>query len=255
MSGNISHIISFLNKQNDTGKCLHPEAPHLCGDIHIKAHSIQKSGLLKIIARNNHVYRVDSSYGGFIKTNGEINFTLKSINKVSTFKGFCGTHDSTLFSLIDNNKFDETKEQAFLYAYRSICRELFVKQNAVNSAQEFIKIYGENNKIWQAALKGHSIGYNNLVFHKKLMDSCLKENNYDRINYTAFIMDTPPNILFSGVLYPEYDFNGLPIQSIIQENYVPGLITFCSAPYKDKWYIFLHGIIIVIMELINYWAL
>jgi len=235
MNKNASHIISFLNEQDNRGKCLHPDAPKSCGDKYIKAHSIQKSGLLKKIARNNHVYRGDSSYGGLIKSNGEVNFKLKSINKVSTFKGFCNLHDSSLFEPIDSNKFQETKEQAFLYAYRSICRELFVKENAVNSAKEFIRISSDkNNPIALGLLKGQSIGYNNLVFHKKIMDTCLKNKNYKNINYTAFVMDNTPNILFSGVLYPDYDFNGLPIQSVTLTKAAPSLITFCSAPYKNK---------------------
>ena len=33
-----------MNKQDNAGKCLHPDDPNLCGNIHIKAHSIQKSG-------------------------------------------------------------------------------------------------------------------------------------------------------------------------------------------------------------------
>ncbi len=233
---NTSHIISFLNAQNNRGECLHPNSPDSCGDKHINAHSIQRAGLLKKISKDNHVYRIDSSYGGLIKSNGEINFKLKSINKVSTFKGFCDFHDSSLFEPIDSNKFIETKEQAFLYAYRSICRELFVKKNAVNSAKEFIKLASNKNKsIANSSLIGHTLGYNNLDFHKKILDSCLKENNYENINYTGFVMDSAPNILFSGVVYPDYDFNGVPIQSIIQENSVPSLITFCSVPYENKW--------------------
>src|SRR5574337_1945141 len=61
------------------------------------------------------------------------------INKVSTFLGFCKYHDNNLFKPIDDQYLIPTDQQVLLYAYRSLSRELFVKENVLNNLKLLVK--------------------------------------------------------------------------------------------------------------------
>lgn len=77
------------------------------------------------------IYAPSKNFGDTKRGKGRITFKEQGVNKVSTFRGFCGKHDNELFEPIDNSPLAPTPEQIALYAYRSLCREVFVKENAV----------------------------------------------------------------------------------------------------------------------------
>ncbi len=124
----------FLNeqkKQRNRGRCLHYDVEHRCREI-INAHSIQKSGLLSTISQNGHVYTLATEMSDLRKNSGIPEYKKKGINKVSTFLGFCKYHDNILFKPIDDQYLIPTDHQVLLYAFRSLARELFVKENVLN---------------------------------------------------------------------------------------------------------------------------
>ena len=233
MSKYTSRIIGRFKGLNDIGKCYYPEGIDTCQKECIKAHSIQCSGLLKNIEIDEHVYGFDLRYGSTVKRGAEIEFIPVSIRKISTFKGFCHFHDSNLFSPIDNSGFDRTRKQAFLYAYRALCKNLFSTRNSLEMAKEYIRLYGKT-ALSEANFQAQEINFISLNYHKELLDLCIIKNNYEDISYIAFVMDSDPNILFSSCSLPYYDFNGKSIQTSIG-NRVPSLIAFNSVPYKGKW--------------------
>ena len=109
----------------------------------------------------------------------------QGIDKASTFRGFCDRHDRQLFRQIDNQAFQSTPGQAFLYEYRSLCRELFHKENSVNTLEKIIELHKtgavqinhpEESEAVLAA-KRHSM--TELLDHKRLYDKCFRENAYD----------------------------------------------------------------------------
>lgn len=219
------------------GRCLHYESSSRCNEI-IKAHSIQRNRSLSTIADNGHVYKISANIGSLKKNKGRLTYEKCGINKVSTFLGFCKRHDNELFEPIDNYPLIPTDQQVLLYAYRSLCRELFVKENAL----ELVKNHLENSVDPKAIHKmllgykhGAAFGLDNLKRHKKNYDKSLKENSYFNIRYVLFISKQMPTIAFSGLFYPDFDFMGRILQNLGDQTSNLQLLTFCSAPMDYGW--------------------
>lgn len=230
----------FLNeiKRNESrGRCLHYESGEQCNEI-ISAHSIQKSKQLGAIAENGHVYRVISDLSTMRKNNGRPAPKKIGVKRVSTFSGFCKKHDNELFMPIDDFLLEPNAEQIVLYAYRCMCREFFVKQNA-ESTMEGLKNHPELSKemkdVLLSSLVGHSLGFHRLKHHKKYYDRALSEKKYDEFEYITFESKSPWNLQLSGVLFPDYDFQGKKLQEIGDFSSPLGFISFFTAPTSQGW--------------------
>ena len=82
--------------------CMHPQrSPRVCSQQLVAAHSVSRSSSLAAIAENGHVMKFDASFHSIFKHNGRLVPTPIGINRASTFTGFCHSHDSQTFSLID----------------------------------------------------------------------------------------------------------------------------------------------------------
>ena len=108
----------MLKNYRSKGTCMYCK----CTNNSINSHTISKKGSLSTIS-------VDNEVGCFVsRRNGleqEFNYNKVNINNVTTFKGFCSTHDNQLFECIDNNSEIKTGKEILLQSYRSICKSLF----------------------------------------------------------------------------------------------------------------------------------
>lgn len=223
-----------MKELSDRGRCLHFESGNRCNHI-IGAHSIQKSGQLKAILEDGHVTHIDPRIGSIVKNEGALSATTVSWNKVSTFNGFCQKHDNELFEPIDNSPLKPTKEQVILYAYRCLCREYFVKKNALSLTEKCIKDGSIPRKMLEPFNIGFKHGFTSLTFHKGKFDNSISTKRYDDIVFVCYESKSKWQTQFSGVLYPDFDFLGGKLQNIGNLNATLNLLTFFTAPTKDGW--------------------
>lgn len=104
-----------------------------CGDTSIiGSHTLQKSGPIRFISEADHV--LTPSYA----TNGEGYTALKiGVNDASTFPGFCQKHEAIFdFETIGDLITDRHVE---LQVFRTICREVTVKQIQIAQLREVRK--------------------------------------------------------------------------------------------------------------------
>ncbi|WP_105173572.1 hypothetical protein [Pseudoalteromonas sp. T1lg122] len=238
MSGGISiDKKAFHQKSKSISKkrtCLHFEAGDSC-DQYISAHSIQRSQCLQPIARDGHVYQVDMEN---ISKSGKVSYKLTGINKASTFFGFCKSHDNTLFEEIDNKLLIPSNKQAILYAYRAICKEISTKQKAIETLELQMRLSPENSVEYKFAEEnkaGMAYGLKQLLRIKENYDKSLKSDRYEDIEWVAFCCTDKPNVSFSGLIYPDYDFQGRPLQTFSNREADLSLITFSFAPMETGW--------------------
>jgi hypothetical protein len=232
----IAKITEFRKKVNSKGRCFHYDAGVHCSE-YIMAHSIQRNNLLSNIARDGHVYGLDTNFASIAKNCGKVSYKLKGINELSTFKGFCGKHDNELFRPIDDFPVIPTDEQTMLYAYRSIARELFVKQNALIIMLD--QIDSIQNETRRNIAKSHVIGlfsgYESLNVEKNYYDISLKNKRYEDIEYIVFLIENKPSILFSSLMFPDFDYQGNQLQDLANLDDNLSLITYCSGWLSDGW--------------------
>lgn len=208
-------------KKNKEKFCLHPEAnPTICNQI-IQAHSIQKSGIISEIARNQHIYEFSADLGDMIKHN-RIEPKLIGINKASTFSGFCNFHDTETFKPIETSQIQINNEHIFLIAYRSLCKEIYAKKYQINTLSFIKKGDRGLNELQQLIHQklvytyetGVQAGLNDLLKIKNIYDQILLNKNFQRIKYYAIQIDSIPEIVCSGNIFVEMDFQG----NILQTN-------------------------------------
>lgn len=116
-----SSAYKIKNKKNKNAFCLFPN----CTEKAIASHSIQKSLLKDIADSNSFLTRLyldaDFAPNGSIEVKVDTKF---SMNKASTFYGFCNKHDTRIFSPIENTVIDKNNSnQMFLLLYRAVSRE------------------------------------------------------------------------------------------------------------------------------------
>lgn len=234
----------FLQKLNDIskeGRCLHYQADDRCNEI-IKAHSIQNNGVLSKIANEKKViYALSKNMSDFEKNDGNLGFRKYSIYKFSIFRGFCGNHDNDLFKPIDTSYFKSgNQQQVFLYAYRSLAKELFDKENVLTLWVDMLEDVKDNiglSKSISLQIDGTKNSLNSLNVHKKIYDNVLKNEIYDDMRCVSFNSTDESIMAFSNILYPDYDFMGNIIQNLSNTNTenIFDLITFCSVPIEKGW--------------------
>ena len=202
--------------------CLSPLADKsVCSPVIVKAHTIQKNGGLSQIARKGHVYGF-KYHLGVIGNDGLPTPTLLGINSASTFTGFCAYHDNLIFEPIEKHSFQSTLQQTFLLGYRAINRELFAKKGQFelipftlgldkgksHQEQAYIQDY------FQTYNAGVILGLNELKCHKSKYDEILLSSDFTQVKHYVIQFENTPEVMCSGSVQLEYDFNGRMIQKL-----------------------------------------
>lgn len=210
-----------------------------------RAHTVPKSGSLNQIARNGHVYAFIPSIENLQKNNGVIVPELIGVNRASTFTGFCSNHDNSIFSPLEKVDFTGTKEQCFLLMFRSVAREFYTKQAAASLAD--IRKDSDKGKAFEQQLAiqefnvlhdfGLAAGVKDGVHFKSLLDEMLQARDYATLHAYVIELTVPPDIMCSGSIFPEEDFDGNRLQDLNNIDDIPSLLSFTSFSSAGRGYI------------------
>lgn len=232
-----------IKQERNRGRCLHFANGIQCNKI-ISAHSIQKQGQLSLIAEEGHVYQLNADFSTLKENDGIPCMKRIGVKNVSTFRGFCKYHDNQLFEPIDNkplNPDNPDPQQIPLYAYRSLCREFFVTENAVKSLEKikdnpkFIECNLQEHLFLNYLLVGKSLGFERLKCHKYYYEEALRNENYDEFEFVYLASKSTFSLQLSGLLDPDVDFLGQHLQDISDISSRLDLITFFTATTQDGW--------------------
>ena len=147
------NIIKNIFSEGKIKKCLFCGIENNIADCH----KIQENKYLDRISDNGLIYTFNYDNKG---KKLEFKVTHKGKSEFGIFNGFCKEHDTKLFLPIENGKkFIQTKEQLFLFAFRSFCycfhkeRELILSNKKFKgnfpfsklSIKEFFNTFSEKN--------------------------------------------------------------------------------------------------------------
>jgi hypothetical protein len=204
-------------------KCLYPLLGNgQCSGTVIEAHSISRNAALTKIARDHKVYQMDLDPFRIAKAQGEPQLKLEYIKSATTFTGFCSAHDSNLFRPIDQGNMIPTREQALLLHYRSLCRELYVKQPTLKT-----------NELLREADRGKSVEFQQMVQglvtarkvsitdalgqlaqDKTACDQALGSADFSVLQGAFVRFRKTPSLACAGYTQPTFDFAGSEIQDM-----------------------------------------
>lgn len=227
-----NNLLDIIKSSKKKGECQFED----CTNNPIQAHSISKS-LLKMIAESGKVVVLRNNMFKAHLSDESVSEFLDGINKATTFPGFCALHDNDLFKSIDNVAFDCSKNQAFLYAFRILSKELVRRKQVLNWFPniKFSNTSEGTQTDFEELNLGLDSGLRSLVEHKKIYDRILATGDYEDIGYSLFEMTTEPWFLFSGISYPDYDFQGNLIQDLADRKSIFQMITFTSVKLLNGW--------------------
>jgi len=204
----------------------------------IDAHSIQKNGVLSAIAEDGHVYAFSRDLSDIKRNHGAASLTKQGVNRVSTFRGFCSRHDTEVFRPIDTMPLLPTPEQALLYAYRVLCREVFAKEYGLALWEPLVGAESTHEPVvdlLDSLREGTLLGLARLARHRSAFEASLSSKRYQDVEYVGFYSRKPPALVFSGIVFPDYDFHGNRLQDLGDRDLEPDLLTFSSVPTLDGW--------------------
>jgi SEC-C motif-containing protein len=226
-----------IEKARSLRMCLHPEAAAHCRGGIVRAHSVQER-VLRMIARDGHVYASNLNAAALLKNGGNVSFAPIGVNKASRFSGMCGHHDDKTFAPLEKRSFSATPEQCFLLAYRAICRELLIRRRRPRVIDVIRSTDRGRSPMDQAFIQantaafahGSQLGADDLEWHKMQYDKALTEGNFEELKSLVLWLNDVPTVMCSSLTYPEFDFDGSTLQRLDSPGRLD-LLTYTSIGY------------------------
>ena len=229
----MQEVVGTFKKTWGKEYCLSPEANETtCSGQIVKAHTVQKNGGLSKIARKGHVYGFRYELSDLEK--GKLpTAKLMGINVASTFTGFCSYHDNLIFEPIEKQPFQNSLQQIFLLGYRAISLEFFSKKaqselrsfslglDKGKSVEEQIYVQDFVQTYYAGVLRG----LNELQYHKTIYDQAMLSSDFSKVYYYTILLDQTPDLMCSGAIQVDYDFNGKILQDLATVN-IRDVVTF-----------------------------
>ncbi len=227
----LTSVKAAYKKESRIMECFHHNKNECRGKIK-KSHSIQRNGRLSII--ESPVNQSNSIYT-FTSHTFSINHFLDDLvpigkKEASTFFGFCDYHDTTIFSNIENNKFDGSDKHLFLHSYRSFTHSYHRKM-------EEHKIYNNPNSEYIKALHplqvksmkfGLEMGVKDAKHYKKQLDAAIDLENYTFFEYLVYEKEGLYPFAVSSQMSPRVTYRNKPMNNHLDPNkpWSQPLITF-----------------------------
>lgn len=181
-------------------KCYHWESPDSCGNKIIRAHTIQKNGVLKdILDDTNHCLTFKEQY---LDSSGLTIPRRIGWRNATTFYGFCDYHDE-LFSEIETGNFVVNERNLLLAAYRVVTFELHQKEALFDSFEKFLTEHPElsGNVQFDSMFDTHREGLNNALIYSELISQDLQKKT-SSLRHVAIEVKGQAEFLAAGTPSP-----------------------------------------------------
>lgn len=169
-----------------------------------------------------HLLTPKIQFSDLVKSNGKPTLRRIGNTKASTFPGFCGSHDTSLFREIEQAELVLSREAAFKFAFRAICLELFNKERALEDLEELrhsdagtpLQKQLAIQSYLAASFMGHRKAIEEVTAIKQRYDDIYRRSAWEDLHYRAVWFDKQLPMAFSTGLLPEYSFTGTRLQNL-----------------------------------------
>ncbi|KAA0766419.1 hypothetical protein [Bacillus sp. SH5-2] len=219
--------LSDFKKAHTYKECFHKDKD--CSKRIIRAHSIQDNKILVEIAENGLVLMFSED----INESSKLDYKMEHIGRrvATTFRGFCNTHDTEIFSPIENKNYcNRNRQQEFIFAYRVFAKEYHTQKTVVSAMEkladyiykgEFEKIskkYSERPPLtdkeriikWfnvKRQLFGPVETLKRMEFYKEKMNRYLDTSDFEKVISDVIEFDEDYHIAVSAMTFIELDLH------------------------------------------------
>ena len=229
---NLQENYKKLRNTSRIKQCLHPDKDE-CSEKIIGAHSIQNNKILKKISDNGMVYmpcpKADNPF---------LPMTEYGRKEATVFTGFCGYHDKTVFQPIEDNLFNKSVEQIFLYTYRCFAVEYHKKQEVVNMQRN---IFAKKPSLLYMPKEDNPFGGMHMAISdfgpvKEQFDKALVDCNYDILTSVVWEFNQSINFAGTGFEAMSRDLKGNKIQDLLNPQILAEHVFVMVFPEDGKTY-------------------
>jgi hypothetical protein len=167
-----------------------------CTKHSIKSHSQQKKHQLESIAEDSFIYAVNKNLYRIFDS-GSVEALVKTpIGDASRYRGFCNSHDSCVFSPIENGKLDiESPEHNFLLFLRAVSYEYVNKRRMFDLQNDVLQHNGnlfsqQVREYYQAHITG--MGYfleKDAPYYLERLFQIHQTKDWSGIRHNSFTID------------------------------------------------------------------
>jgi hypothetical protein len=223
--GNLFEIRKRLGLLQKKRLCLFGMGASECSSVLTASHSISKSASLRLISERSHVAQIRGDFD-FVAGHSSYFETIRieeiSINKASTFGGFCDRHDAQLFAELDRLDLTHPSKFCWQLYYRAVAFEKFRKlvafefsdcarsldKGADMAAQLAIQSWVSFNK-W---CHGEMVGV--LTSLLQTLESIRARGAFDDVQFCCFTTDRLLPFAGLGCFQPSATMDGKPLQRV-----------------------------------------
>ncbi|MCH8519942.1 MAG: hypothetical protein LAT82_04275 [Nanoarchaeota archaeon] len=222
--------IEKIFREHNVKICLNPWNQK-CNRIS-KAHSIQNNKILSKISDNGKVLTFDLREH---LLNNNYKLSEKGRKVATTFTGLCNTHDSKLFSPIENYNFREYDlEHNFLYAYRALLKEFHAKISTYEIYKYLVSEFPELSNLYKSYINGTKKAINEMSKFKREFDNFYLTNKFDEIITFYLNLDSEYLIACSTTFYLVNDLRNSLLNDIYNPNSKLRPFFLSIFPQNDK---------------------
>ena len=224
-------VLGLYREFQKEGYCSHPLASsENCGHRIVRAHTVQRRGGLAAIAENGHVISARAAAQDRFRNHGAFVPREVGVRSASTFMGFCGTHDNSMFQPVESHSVPLTPKSCFLLGFRAVSYELFQKRavlRSMNILREWDrgKPFEEQCDLQQRIHlheEGTRRGLADFERWKKQYDTIFIKERFEQYQFVGVEYSSVLPVVGCGAFHPEVDFAGNPLQ----------MVTRGDAPYE-----------------------
>lgn len=191
--------IREMKKIHSIKECLWEDKETCEGKI-VSAHSIQNNRFLNMISKDGKILTFDTEIDEGIKHI----FKEKGRKTFSTFTGFCQKHDKELFQPIEDTNYTSTKEQKYLFAFRSLARDFHTKKETLSANSSLLKKHGMNPIIMKI-VTNHITDLEEINKEFKTMSNEIKDKTYKGLKTKEIILAKEYPIVANSLFIPYYN--------------------------------------------------
>lgn len=207
----------FSKSFNEAAKikeCFHHKKDDCAGIIQL-SHSIQKNGRLSVLEGEVNGNMCLYTFTSAKQSKKSMIDDLIPIGKkgASAFFGFCNSHDTKLFSIIETKSFIDSDEQCFLHSYRSFAHSYHRKKEEIKGwnnegtdYNDYLKqIYGQEALEYKRY--GYKIVWDEYERKKKILDYAIENKDYSEFEFLTYTKEGVIPIAVSSVMCPRVSYN------------------------------------------------
>jgi hypothetical protein len=212
-----------MRSDGNRGKCLHPAGGGgACSSKSIASHTVQKGGGLFAIAEDGHVLTTYVDFSDIHRAQGNPEPRRIGVRDASTFPGFCNTHDTALFKIIEQPSLAINAEAAFLFLFRAVCLELVRKRAAIASLPSMKRMdrgmppaqqFNAQSRL-RAYEQGLMLSDEAVITRKSELDDMLLAKDWSNVRYCQVEFNSLLPLTTACAFYPEFDWTGTRLQDI-----------------------------------------